>query len=144
MVTMKFYQASADIAASPNTIWSILTDAPGLSTWDSGIQRVEGRIAPGETITVYSEANPGRAFPVKVVDFAQVQRMRWSGGMPLGLFKGERTFTLTPRGEGITRVHIREEYTGPLLGLIWKSIPDLQPSFDKFASGLKKRAEQPG
>src|SRR5688572_29047456 len=116
MVTMKLYEANADIAASPDTIWSILTDAPGLSTWDSGIQRVEGRIAPGETITVYSEANPGRAFPVKVVDFTPGRRMRWSGGMPLGVFKGERTFTLTPRGEGTTRVHIREEYTGPLLG----------------------------
>ena len=59
---------------------------------------------------------------------------------PLGLFKGERTFTLTPVGSE-TRFTIREEYTGPLLGAIWKSIPDLGPSFGQFANGLKKRAE---
>jgi hypothetical protein len=37
---------------------------------------------------------------------------------------------------------MREEYTGPMLPLIWRSIPDLQPSFEQFARGLKARAEQ--
>ena len=45
--------------------------------------------------------------------------------MPLGLFKGVRTFTLTPRG-GATRFTMREEYTGPMLPLIWRSMPDLR------------------
>jgi hypothetical protein len=30
--------------------------------------------------------------------------MIWSGGMPLGLFKGERSFTLAPRGDGATEL----------------------------------------
>jgi hypothetical protein len=102
---------------------------------------VEGTIAPGETIKVRSEANPGRAFPVKVTDFAPGERMTWTGGMPLGLFRGVRTFTLTPEGDGTTRFAMREEYTGPLLGLIWRSMPDLGPSFAQFARGLKARAE---
>jgi hypothetical protein len=29
-----------------------------------------------------------------------------------------------------------------LLPMIWKSMPDLQSSFDKFARGLKQRAEE--
>jgi hypothetical protein len=29
---------------------------------------------------------------------------------------------------------MREEYTGPLLPLIWRSTPDLGPSFRQFAS----------
>jgi hypothetical protein len=41
-------------------------------------------------------------------------------------------------GEKIT---VREEYSGPLVGLMGRSIPDLQPSFDKFVNGLKARAE---
>jgi hypothetical protein len=32
-------------------------------------------------------------------------------------------------------------YSGPLLGLIWRSMPDLGPSFDRFAQGLKRRVE---
>lgn len=141
---MKFYEASSDIQASPDAIWTILTDAPSYSQWDSGVVSVEGRIAPGETIKVISKANPGRAFPVKVTEFRPGQRMVWSGGMPLGLFKGVRTFTLTPQGNGATRFHVREEYTGPMLGMIWRSMPDLGPSFTQFASGLKSRAETPG
>jgi len=91
---------------------------------------------------VVSRANPGRAFPVKVTDFTPGQRMTWSGGMPLGLFKGVRTFTLAPGSDGTTRFTMREEYTGPLLPLIWRSMPDLGPSFRQFADGLKERAER--
>ncbi len=68
--------------------------------------------------------------------------MTWSGGMPLGLFKGVRTFTLAPGTDGATRFSVREEYTGPLLPLIWRSMPDLGPSFRQFAVGLKERAER--
>ena len=37
---------------------------------------------------------------------------------------------------------MREEYSGLMLPLIWKSIPDLNPSFEKFAAGLKRLAER--
>jgi polyketide cyclase/dehydrase/lipid transport protein len=47
-----------------------------------------------------------------------------------------------PRGTGTTKFAMREEYTGPLLPLIWKSMPDLGPSFEKFAKGLKEEAER--
>ncbi|MEA2133361.1 MAG: hypothetical protein QOC68_1270 [Solirubrobacteraceae bacterium] len=138
---MKSYDAAATIEAPPETIWAILTDAPAYAEWDSGVERVEGRIAPGEKIKVVSEANPGRAFPVKVTAFEPARAMTWSGGMPLGLFKGVRTFALTPDG-ATTRFTMREEYSGPMLGLIWRSMPDLGPSFEQFARGLKQRAER--
>lgn len=137
---MKSYDAAATIAAPPETVWSILTDAPAYPQWDSGVRSVDGRIAPGEKIKVVSEANPGRAFPVKVTGFEPGRSMVWSGGMPLGLFKGVRTFTLTPEN-GSTRFEMREEYTGPLLPMIWRSMPDLGPSFEQFARGLKAKAE---
>jgi hypothetical protein len=137
---MKHYEAAATIAAPPETVWAILIDAPAYAQWDSGVRQVEGRIAPGEKIKVVSEANPGRAFPVKVTEFEPGRSMVWSGGMPLGLFKGVRTFTLAPEG-GATRFTMREEYTGPLLPMIWRSMPDLGPSFERFARGLKAKAE---
>jgi hypothetical protein len=33
---------------------------------------------------------------------------------------------------------VREEYPG----LMWRSMPDLQPSFNQFVSGPKQRAER--
>ena len=89
---MKSYDAAATIEAPPETIWALLTDAPAYAEWDSGVRRVEGSIAPGEKIKVVSEANPKRAFGVQVTEFSPGERMTWSGGMPLGLFKGVRTF----------------------------------------------------
>jgi hypothetical protein len=141
---MRFYESSATIDAAPDTIWTVLTDAPAYAAWDSGVEKVEGTIAPGETIKVHSQANPGRAFPVKVTDYQPGRSMTWSGGMPLGLFKGVRTFTLEPREDGPTAFHMREEYTGPLLPMIWRTMPDLGPSFEQFARGLKARAEERG
>lgn len=138
---MRYYESRSTIQAGPDKIWAILTDAPGYAGWDSGVVRVEGRISPGEKIKVVSEVNPKRAFPVKVTEFEPGRKMTWSGGMPLGLFKGVRTFTLSPQSNGATNFHMREEYTGPMLPLIWKSMPDLGPSFDQFASGLKDKAE---
>jgi hypothetical protein len=64
-----------------------------------------------------------------VTELVPEQRMTWTGGMPLGLFRGVRTFRLAPEGDGTTRFTMREEYSGPLLALVWRSMPDLGPSF---------------
>ena len=140
---MNSYEASSTIAAEPDAVWAILTDAAGYSQWDSGIVRLDGTIAPGAKLKVTSEVNPKRAYPVKVAELVPAERMVWTGGMPLGLFKGVRTYTLAPE-DGRTRFRMREEFSGPMLPLIWRTMPDMQPSFDKFASGLKARAERGG
>ena len=108
---------------------------------DSSIARVEGTPALGASIKIHAKA--GRAFPLKVVEFTPDQGMVFSGGMPLGLFTGRRTYAVTAEAGGTVAFTMREEYTGLLAPLITKSIPDLQPSFDEFAANLKKRAEQP-
>jgi hypothetical protein len=139
---MKVFSAATTIQASPETIWAILTDAAGYPEWDPGVDRIEGTIAPGEKITAYTKLSPGRAFPVRVTEFVPGRKMTWSGGMPMGLFKGERTFTLTPQDNGDTEFSLREEFSGPLLPLIGRSLPDLTSAFAQFAAGLKRRAEQ--
>ena len=101
----------------------------------------EGDLDLGRVGGVLAQANPKRAFPVKVTEFAPPRRMTWTGGMPLGLFRGVRTFRLEPQGADATVFTMREEYTGPLLPLIWRTMPDLQPSFTRFAEGLKARAQ---
>jgi hypothetical protein len=78
---MRYYEASSIIASSPKAVWAILEDEAGWPSWDSGVERVEGRTAPCE------------------------------------------------------------EYNGPLLGLIWRSMPDLRTTFERFAHGLKRRVE---
>lgn len=137
---MKSYEVSSLIQAGSAQVWDVLVDGASYAEWDSGVVRVEGEIEQGARITVFSEISPKRAFPVTVTELRPRERMVWSGGMPLGIFKGVRTFTLTTEGEA-TRFTMREEFSGPLLPLIWKSMPDLGPSFRQFADGLKAQAE---
>jgi len=141
---MRYYQAGSAIAASPQAVWSVLTDGAGWAKWDSGVDAVDGEIAPGATVKIHSQAAPGRSFPVKVTQFEPPGRLVFTGGMPLGLFRGTRTYTLAGDGAAGTTFRMREEYTGPLLPLIWRSMPDLGPSFEQFARGLKQRAESGG
>lgn len=68
--------------------------------------------------------------------------MTWTGGMPLGLFKGVRTFTLMPQANGSTGFTLREEFSGLLLPLIARSIPNQTKTFEDFAAGLKVFAEK--
>lgn len=141
---MKVFQATTTIAAAPETIWAILTNASAYPEWDPGVERIEGQIAPGEKITAYTKLSPGRAFPVTVTGFEPSRKMIWASGMPLGLFKGERTFTLAPQSQGTTTFTLREEFSGPLLPLIGRSIPNMTATFEQFAAGLKSRAESAG
>ncbi len=138
---MRTYSATTSIKASPQTIWNILTDAPNYPTWDPGVIRIEGTIAPGAKITAYTKLSPNRAFPVTVTEFVPNQRMIWTGGMPLGLFKGVRTFTLTPQSDGSVTCTVREEFSGPLLPLFGRSLPDMTQPFEDFVAGLKAHAE---
>jgi hypothetical protein len=138
---MKTFAVKTSIRATPECIWALLTDAPAYTRWNNTVEKIDGKIAQGERISVHPKINPGRAFPIKVAEFEPPRRMVWRGGMPLGLFKGERTFTLRPESTGDVEFSMREEYTGLMAPLIGRSIPDLQPAFDEFARDLKRAAE---
>lgn len=139
---MRIFATSITIRARPETVWALLTDAAGYPQWNSTVEKIDGRIAAGEKVTVHAKATPGRAFPIKVTEFAPPQRMVWTGGMPLGLFTGTRSYSLTPAANGEVEFAMREEFSGLLAPLITRSIPDLQPAFNTFAADLKRRAER--
>lgn len=136
------FEVRRPIHATAAEVWSVLVDAGRLASGTLGITRLDGRIAPGERIRLWSEAAPGRAFALRVTAFEPGRRMVWEGGMPFGLFRGVRRFELEPAA-GVVLFYMREEYSGPLVGVVGRSVPDLNPSFEKFASGLAMLAENP-
>lgn len=131
------YQTKIEIPASPSAVWEVLTDASAYPDWEPNITKVEGSISLGSKLTIHTKLS-SRAFPVKVTTLDKDSTMVWTGGMPLGLFKGVRTFSLTPAGEGC-EFSMVEVFSGPLLPLIGKTIPDLSESFEQFAAALKQR-----
>ncbi len=144
-MTDRAYEADIRIDGTPEQVWKVLVDVAAWPTWDSGVTSVVGTSAGGppalgEKLTISVAANPGRAFPVKVAEVSAPRRLVFRGGMPMGLFTGERTYTLEPDGAG-TRFTMREVYTGPMAGQIFRSIPDLGPSFRQFVAGLAKQVD---
>lgn len=138
------FASRIEIRASADAVWKLLTDLPSYPAWNTTIDKVEGTISLGNTITIHAKIAPGKAFPVKVTVLEPARRMVWTGGAPLKfLFKGERTFLITPRATDTVEFSMEELFDGLLAGLIGKSIPDLQPAFEEFAACLKARAEAP-
>ena len=136
------YHVERRIDASPERVWSLLADASTYRDWNKAVLSIEGPIVQGGTVSLVSIANPKRTFRLHVTELRPPNRMVWSDGMPLGLFKGERTYRVEPR-EGVTHFEMTEEYTGLLAGVFTKAIPDLTESFNLFADGLKSAAEAP-
>ena len=135
------YRVRRHVQSPPERLWSALLQVGSWSAWDMGVTKVEGAAVDGGKIKVYSEVSPGRAFPVRVAVDDRRRVMTWTGGMPLGLFKGVRTFRVIAAGEG-SELDVHEQFSGPLVGPMAKRMPDLNPSFERFADGLKAHCEQ--
>jgi len=138
---VKSYEAAARIDASPELVWALLVDVGSWRDWDSGVDRVDGRVALGEKLTLYATMIRDRPFTVAVTEIRPREVMRWRGGLPLGLAVIERTYHLEAQEDGSTVLTVREDHTGPLAALLARSTPDLNPSFRQFCNGLKARAE---
>jgi hypothetical protein len=139
---MRSYEASTRIDAGPDEVWPHLVDVGGWRDWDSGVDRVEGRVALGEQLTLYATMIRSRPFPVTVTELRPGEAMRWRGGLPFGLAVIERTYLLDRQDDGGTVLTVREDQTGPLAWVTERSTPDLNPSFRQFCAGLKTRVER--
>ncbi len=137
---MKTYCITSQISANVERVWSVLVEDLPKDPAAFGILRLEGALAPNGRIKLWSEVDPKRAFALKVRTFEAPKKMVWQGGMPFGLFTGTRTFALSETG-GVTTFEMQEDFRGALSGLIARTIPDLTPSFEKFAKALKEKAE---
>jgi len=144
---MRYYRATSTITASPEAVWTVLSGGaswPSWPSWDSGVDAVEGRIAVNETVKIRPHAAPSRAYPVRVPRFDPPAYLRFSGRMPL-VCSAASAPARCPRGQTArSRSGCARECSGPLFPLIWRSMPDPGPSFQRFARGLKQQVEPGG
>lgn len=87
----------------------------------------------------FRESESGDSLSVASPEFDAPCRMVWTGGMPIGLFRGPRFYELAMQSPAETAFPMREGYTGPLVGMIGRSIPDVHPAFVQFARCLEAR-----
>jgi uncharacterized protein YndB with AHSA1/START domain len=133
-----------NIKAPPAQVWALLTDAARFPSWNSTVTKIEGTIALGQVLEVKVPADPKRTFKPKVTRFEEQKdggekMMEWSDGFA-PMFRGVRTFTLTPTETG-TAFTMTEVFSGVMLPMIRGSLPDFAPIFEAYAKDLARAAE---
>jgi uncharacterized protein YndB with AHSA1/START domain len=132
---------SITINAPAARVWSLLTNAADFPRWNSTVTSIEGDIALGNKLTLRVPISE-RAFTPKVTLFESPTLMVWSDGFA-PMFKGVRTFTLTPSADGKSTVFdMHEAFAGAMLPMIKGSLPDFGPPFEQYAADLKAEAEK--
>ncbi len=134
------YSCGINIQATPSRVWSIMTNAADFPRWNSTVKSVEGKIAAGEKIKLSVKIAPDRVFNLAITEFVPEKRMVWSDGN--AIFKGVRTYTIAPKGDGSSDFSMAELYTGLMLPMIAGSLPNFIPEFEKYAAALKREAER--
>jgi uncharacterized protein YndB with AHSA1/START domain len=137
------FVTTSRIRASREAVWRILTDASGYADWNPEIVAIDGRMGPGERIRARVKVGSGaiRPVPLRVTAFEEPVRMEWTGGLPLGLFIGRRTLTVTP-ADGGAEFRMVVQMSGPLASLMVKAVGDRQAEIDAFSAALKAHAER--
>jgi hypothetical protein len=130
------------IGAPAAVVWTILTDAPAFPRWNSTVTSIEGDIREGAHLRLHVPGTT-RTFTPTVSGMITNQRMTWTGGFE-PLFKGVRTFMLTPRNSDSTDFAMTERFSGLLLPFVRRSLPDFGRVFRTYANDLKREAERVG
>jgi hypothetical protein len=129
-----------NIRAQADRVWRLLTDGPNFPRWNSTVVSVEGQIREGERLRLRVPGTD-RTFTPKVLGVKAGEHMTWTGGFA-PLFKGVRDFRLRPRLDGSTDFAMEERFSGLMLPLIKRSLPDFGPIFERYAKDLKLEAER--
>ena len=138
---MLSYRAETYISAEPHAVWQTLMNLAAYPEWDPGVSTVEGTISHGSRIVVRPATRPGRVLHFRVTELLENLRMTWTSRLPLALFRSVRTFTLKSTAGGGTDVVVEEDFRGPLLRVMRRLGPALQPLFEQFVVGLKAQVE---
>jgi hypothetical protein len=129
-----------NIQSSPGRIWTLLTNAKDFPVWNSTVTAIDGEIRDGQRIRIHVPGTD-RTFTPLISNVVPDAHMTWTGGFA-PLFKGVRTFDLTPQTDGSTTVVMQERFSGLMLPIFGRAMPDFGPVFERYAADLKRESER--
>jgi hypothetical protein len=134
------------INATPEKVWTILTNFDNYPNWNPFIKSIKGEVKVGKKITVRIEPPnaKGMTFKPRVLVFIANKELRWLGHLLFaGLFDGEHKFELVDNGNGTTTFIQSEKFKGILEPLFKKTINiNTKNGFALMNEKLKERAEK--
>ncbi len=133
------YSHTINIKADSKRVWQLLTDHRDYSEWNSTINTFKGEFIQGNTIEMTVPEIEGKVFRAKVKEIVPYRWMLWTNGSPVTL-KGKRSYQLSEQSNGSTTLMVKESFSGLLVPLFVKKLPDLTPVFKHFAQDIKRIA----
>lgn len=134
------------INATPEKVWSILTDFESYPAWNPFIKSVEGQAKVGTklTVTIMQSADKGTTFKPKVLTVVPAKELSWLGRLLLpGIFDGEHKFELINNRNGTTTFRQSEKFSGILVPLFKKQLENnTATGFEGMNKKLKELAEK--
>jgi len=134
-----------EIEASPQTVWSILTDLGRYEAWNPHIREAEGEVSEGGKLTIQVEEAGGSSmtFEPTVTRVVPDVELRWLGRLLLPrVFDGEHIFEIQDLGGDRVRFVQRENFRGLLVLPLWGKLnTDTRQGFEAMNAALKMRAE---
>lgn len=143
---MKELYTEIVIDASPEQVWSLLTDFSHLPAWNPFMQHARGVVKQGEKIEVRLQPADGPGMTIKptLLRVEPQRELRWLGHLLVpGLFDGEHIFSIEALDANQVKLVHREEFRGVLAGLMLRLIGDnTQRGFEAMNQALKVEAEK--
>ena len=138
-------EATTQIDAPVDSAWSVLSDTSAYGSWNPFVKRLDGQLAPGETIEV-TMALAGRKpqeLKPRIVGFEPGRSFEWLGQIgPRGVFDGRHRFELRPLTDERCELVQSEVLSGALVpffkGMLTGSTP---AAFVALNEAFKARVE---
>ncbi len=141
---MKLLKTEIQINASPEKVWSVLTNLNQYTDWNPFIKKAEGKIQEGEKLEVCISP-PNRkemVFRPTVKSVIENSEFSWLGRFIFpGIFDGRHIFSITKNENGCLLIQ-KEKFSGLLIPLMWNSLEKgTREGFELMNNALKQRAE---
>ncbi len=134
-----------EINASPEEVWSVLTDWDKLKEWSSSFIGIStDKLVKGETFVSYFK-NPltGKAIELKHVctDYEEGRKFGWSGNL-IGKAQDHHIYSLEPSEDGTTIFRQEDGLHGPHSHFLnFLTEHNMVAMYKKFNQELKNRVE---
>lgn len=136
------------INASPEKVWSVLTDFENYPLWNPFITSINGEVIMGKKITVriVPPGNKGMTIKPEVKVMVPNKHFSWQGHLLVaGIFDGEHAFELVENLNGTTTFIHSEQFNGLLVPFMKKFLDQqVKMGFELMNQKLKETVEQTG
>lgn len=133
------------IHATPQKVWSVLTNFEAYPQWNPFIKSISGKLELGSKIRVRLEPPEakGMDFKPKIISYQLHKEFSWLGHLFIpGLFDGAHKFELIDLGNGKTEFIHSEKFGGILVPLFKKMLDhNTKKGFEAMNEKLKLLSE---